>query len=199
MKEKLLNEESYKKINKGLLIFAGIVILAGLSLMGFGIYKLIAAGGMHIPSMGDDGWFDANAIQGKTKFAGYVFCMIGLFIVFAGGIIISIPFSRKIMAYQTQTIMPVAKESMEEMAPTLGKVAGAVIEGMAPTMEKMAPTIGKMSRAIATETAPVYGMMAKEVAKGIKEGLAEEKVICNKCGAQIDNGAKYCDKCGKKQ
>ena len=48
--------------------------------------------------------------------------------------------------------MPVVKEGLEEMAPTIGKAGAA---------------IGK-------EMAPVYGQAAKEIAKGIKEGLKDK-------------------------
>lgn len=60
---------------------------------------------------------------------------------------------REILSYQAQTVMPVAQEGLEKMAPTIGK-AGA---------------------SIAKEMAPVYGDIAKEISKGIKEGLKEEE------------------------
>jgi len=59
---------------------------------------------------------------------------------------------RSMMAFSAQQVMPVAQESIEKMAPTIGK-AGA---------------------SVAKEMAPVYGEIAKEIGKGIKEGLQDE-------------------------
>ena len=59
---------------------------------------------------------------------------------------------REILAYHAQQVMPVAKEGMEKVAPTLGKVGAS----------------------IAKEMAPVYGDIAKEISKGIKDGLKDE-------------------------
>lgn len=59
---------------------------------------------------------------------------------------------RKIIAYQTQQAMPIAKEGIEKMAPSLGK-AGAIIS---------------------KEMTPVYKDIAKEISEGIKEGLKND-------------------------
>lgn len=60
---------------------------------------------------------------------------------------------RNIMAFSAQQAIPIAKEGIEEIAPSIGK-AGANI---------------------AKEMAPVYGDIAKEISKGIKEGLKDEE------------------------
>jgi len=71
---------------------------------------------------------------------------------------------RSIMAYQMQSVMPIAKEGMKEMVPTVVETSSAVIKGMTPTYKEMAKTM-----------APVYGEIAKEVGKGISEGIKEGK------------------------
>lgn len=71
---------------------------------------------------------------------------------------------RSIMAYQMQSVMPVAKEGMKEMAPVVGETAGTIMKEMAPAYKEMAKTM-----------APVYGEIAKEVGKGISEGINEGK------------------------
>lgn len=85
------------------------------------------------------------------------FYMFGAFIIIASGMIAFSIFMftkrREILAFTAQQVMPVAKEGIEEMAPTIGK-AGA---------------------SIAKEMAPVYGDIAKEISKGIKEGLKDDK------------------------
>lgn len=45
---------------------------------------------------------------------------------------------------------------------------------------------------------PTAADAAKEVAKRVKEGLAEEEILfCKWCGAQIDADSLFCKKCGK--
>ena len=60
---------------------------------------------------------------------------------------------REILAFATQQTMPIAKEGMEKMAPTIGKVGKTIVKDMAPA----------------------YGEIAKEISKGIKDGLKENK------------------------
>ena len=50
-------------------------------------------------------------------------CMIsGFILIFAK--------QRHIVAFQAQQVMPVTKEGIEEMAPTLGKAAGEIAKGI---------------------------------------------------------------------
>ena len=56
---------------------------------------------------------------------------------------------RKIMAYQMQQVMPLVSEGAEKMVPTAKKIT--------------------------SEMAPAYGDVAKEIAKGIKEGMKDDK------------------------
>lgn len=83
------------------------------------------------------------------------FYMFGGFIIVASGMISLSVYMfakrREILAFGAQTIIPVAKEVVDDVAPTIGK-AGATI---------------------AKEMAPVYGDIAKEISKGIKEGINE--------------------------
>ena len=46
--------------------------------------------------------------------------------------------------------------------------------------------------------APSMGNAAKEIAKGIKEGISDDKAIyCKDCGVVIDADSTFCSKCGK--
>ena len=84
------------------------------------------------------------------------FYMFGGIIIFASCMFSGITYlstkQREILAYHAQQVMPVAKEGMEKVAPTLGKVGAS----------------------IAKEMAPAYGDIAKEISKGIKDGLKDE-------------------------
>ena len=71
---------------------------------------------------------------------------------------------RQIIAYHTQQVMPVAKEGIEKIAPTIGKVGASIAKEMTSTYKD-----------IAKEMTPVYGDIAKEISKGIKEGLKDNE------------------------
>ena len=178
MKEdKVLDEEKYKKAAKALKIAAIVVIVIGLCLIGFGVFNIVKANNMVIPKMDEGGWYDAKASQSSTQFAGEALCMFGVFITIGvGGMLLSIAYRRNILAFQTQQMMPVAKEGMEDIAPTAGHVGGEILKSMAHA----------------------YGDVAKEVASGIKEGLKEDTKVCKKCGTENTSDAEFCKKCGKK-
>lgn len=83
--------------------------------------------------------------------------MFGGFISFATIIIFVVIYltskRREILSFGIQSVMPVAEEGLE----------------------KVAPTIGKVGNSIAKEMAPAYGNIAKEISKGIKEGLGNKE------------------------
>lgn len=84
------------------------------------------------------------------------FYMFGAFIIISScmisGSIYLMTKRREIMAYSMQQVMPIAKEGLEDIAPTVAKVGKEMIE----------------------EMAPAYGKVAKEVSKGIKEGMKDK-------------------------
>ena len=62
------------------------------------------------------------------------FYMFGAFIIVASSMIaVSIYIfgkRREIAAFTTQQVMPIAKEGINEMAPTIGNVAGEIAKGI---------------------------------------------------------------------
>ena len=56
-----------------------IPLVLGIIIGIIGISKINAANDMFVPSMGDDGWFDAKTSQSDAEFAGIFMCMIGFF------------------------------------------------------------------------------------------------------------------------
>ena len=103
---------------------------------------------------------DSEYSDFKKKFDSHdsiPFYMFGAFVIIAScmiaGSIYMTTKRREIMSFQFQQVMPVAKEGLE----------------------KMAPTVGKIGTSIAKEIAPAYGEIAKEISKGIKEGMKDEK------------------------
>lgn len=134
-----LSEERYEKINKKVnktgtvLLTIGIIMVVSaivLMILAFtALNKLMLAGiGGFLLVFG----FTLLGFGGLTKFVGH---------------------TRDISAYMTQQQMPIVKEGMEKMAPTVAKVGKEITE----------------------EMAPAYGEVAKEITKGIKEGLKDEK------------------------
>lgn len=63
------------------------------------------------------------ALGGFIEFIGFVLTV-------AGGIMLFIAHRREITAYTAQQIIPVGKEIVEEVAPTIGNAAGEIAKGI---------------------------------------------------------------------
>ena len=178
---KFLNEEKYKRNERTITVFAVLVLIIGLGIGGFLIYRGIAKPGMNkveelqkvllekkseIEAKGveynssakytdgeeydlkiitdaldpsfDNCAFDEYKNNAITKeycaarnatgdFASTSQIMIGAFICIVGmmisGFLLTVAKQRSILAFQAQGVMPVAKEGIEEMTPTLSKAA----------------------------------------------------------------------------
>ena len=146
--KKYLNEEDYQRYTAKLKKVGKILLIVGLILFILSI-GLIVAGSITFGSTVVTE--NANsALGGMGLFAiGGFLSVFGFGMAGVGGMILFIAHRREITAYTTQQVLPIAKEGIEEMTPTMSKAA-----------ENMAPAAGKV---------------AKEVAKGIKEGLKDEE------------------------
>jgi len=163
MNNQYLNEEKFQQTNKKVKKVGTIIMIGALALIVIGIIVIIMAANKTVPPMGDSNWFDASREKSHQKFIGTTLLMFGIFVEFVGCMIrFGIGNRREIMAYQMQSVMPVAKEGMKEMVPTVVETSSTVIKEMTPTYKEMAKTM-----------APVYGEIAKEVGKGIAEGMNE--------------------------
>lgn len=109
-------------------------------------------------------FFDNAMSENEIKPQGIFKKGIGAILIFAGlaliaptlgisGILFLIYKKREIQIFTTQQIMPVTQETIEKMAPTVGKAGGSVIDGVAPAL----------------------GNLGKEISKGIKEGIKDEE------------------------
>lgn len=149
-----LNEEKYQQMNKKVNRTGTILlVIGGLMLVSAIIILIIFMGIKKEPTIA--------SIAGPLIVFGIAF-------LFAGGMTKFMGHTREINAYLLQQQMPIAKEGLEKMAPTVGKVSADVAK-------EMAPTIGKVGSDLAKEMAPAYKEVAKEISKGIKEGLKEEE------------------------
>ena len=185
---KYLNEEKYQKAEKKITIVAVLILLVGICLGGFLIYKGAVKPGagkvedlkvqlenkkIELESKGikyssftkyyDGDAYDlmiiTNALDPSfeycefseyknnslTKeycsaknsiddFASTGFIIFGVFICIATLMIFStiifIAKRRKILAFSAQQVMPIAKEGIDEMAPTIGNAAGEIAKGI---------------------------------------------------------------------
>lgn len=185
---KYLNEEKYQKAEKTITLTAVLVLVIGLCIGGYLIYKGVAKPGtekveelknqlevkkQELESKGiqynrsakyTDGEeydlkiitnaldpsfahceFDEYKNNSLTKeyckaknstdeFASTGSVMIGVFICIATCMIsfsiLMIAKRRHIIAFQAQQVMPVAKEGINEMAPSIGKAAGEIAKGI---------------------------------------------------------------------
>lgn len=197
--KKYLNEEKYQKTEKGITVFAILILVVGLLIGGFLIYRgiakpatskvdalekkleekrneLISKGieydksskytdgekyDLYIitevldPSFSNcefdeyknnsitkDYCAAKNSISefsNRTSIMFGAFICITTFMIFVS--VLTFAKRRHILAFTTQQTMPVAKESIDEMAPTIGNAAGSI---------------------------------AKDITKGIKNGLEDE-------------------------
>lgn len=186
--KKYLNEEKYQKTEKGITVFAILILVVGLLIGGFLIYRgiakpatskvdvleknleekrneLISKGieydksskytdgekyDLYIITKALDPSFQYcefdecknNSITKEycaaknsiSEFSNRTSIMFGAFICIATFMIfvsvLTFAKRRHILAFTTQQTMPVAKESIDEMAPTIGNAAGEIAKGI---------------------------------------------------------------------
>lgn len=127
-KKEYLNEESYQKVKKGVNKVGIVMFVIGILMVIAGI-ALVLIGFL---SFGKDG--------GHSNFA--MFTIGGFVLVFGfaiagfGGQALFIGHAREIQAFAAQQSMPVAKEGIEKMAPTIGEAAKEISKGVAEGIEE---------------------------------------------------------------
>ena len=136
---KYLNEEKYQQNAKKLKRTGKIVLIIGICMLILGIVVLVLGfagfGKTGISAASETGLNPEQTAKGILGGVG-LFALgglldgLGLFVAFAGGVIMLIAHRREITAFTTQQIMPVAKEGINEMAPTIGNVAGEIAKGI---------------------------------------------------------------------
>ena len=191
--KKYLNEKKYQKTEKGITVFAVLILVVGLLIGGFLIYRGIAkpstskvdalekkleekrneliSKGIEYDNSSKytdgekyDLYIITNALDpsfSHCEFAEYknnsitkeycaaknsisefsnitsimfgVFICIATFMIFVS--VLTFAKRRHILAFATQQTMPVAKESIDEMAPTIGNAAGEIAKGIKNGLE----------------------------------------------------------------
>ena len=136
---KYLDEEKYQNNAKKLKKTGKIVLILGICILVLGLVFLI----LGFIGFGNTGInMASNTEIDPTQAAKGAFGSFGLFalggflntfgfgITVIGGALLFIAHKREIAAFTTQQVMPVAKEGINEMAPTIGNAAGEIAKGI---------------------------------------------------------------------
>ena len=141
--KKYLTEENYQRSNAKVKKIGKILIIIGLILLGAGIILLISGMfgfGNQVTQQIGNGYSEVNPSGILSGFGGFALggLMIppGLFLTTVGLMLrFLIGNRREIAAYSVQQTMPIAKEGIEEMAPTIGNAAGEIAKGIKKGLE----------------------------------------------------------------
>lgn len=126
-----LNETSYQKNNKKVKLAGIIVIVIGICLLCAGIITAVSAARLEVPELGEPGWYESESNKNNTTFLGLFMVMIGIFLTAMGcKIRFGIGNRRQIMAYRTQEVMPITREGVEKMTPTMRTAAREIARGV---------------------------------------------------------------------
>ena len=136
---KYLNEEQYQQNAKKLKKAGKIVLIVGILMLVLGVVFLVLGftgfGKTGISAASETGLSPEQTAKGVLGGFG-LFALggfldtFGLFVTGIGGMIMLIAHRREITAFTTQQVMPVAKEGINEMAPTIGNAAGEIAKGI---------------------------------------------------------------------
>ncbi len=138
-----LNEEDYQKnknkirrVARFLLIIGGIVLIIGviLTILGFVNISNIAVEEMSVNEF-DNSSIGRNIVGGffgsfSMLAVGGMLCVIGVFLSSVSGILFLVAHRREIEAYTAQQSMPVVKERIQKMTPTVSEAAGSVAKSV---------------------------------------------------------------------
>ena len=137
--KKYLNEERYQENLKKLKKAGKIVLIIGTGMFILGMVLLII-GFSGFGKSGMEMVSESNLNPMQTAKGAYgdmglfalggLFGVFGLFIAGIGVMMTVVTYRREIVAFTTQQVMPVAKEGVNEMAPTIGNVASEITKGI---------------------------------------------------------------------
>lgn len=135
--KKYLTEENYQRSNEKVKKIGKILIIIGAIMLGLGIILLLS-GFLGFGSQVTNGIENGGNMNPSGIFSGIGLFALGGFIAGDGGLLLFIGLivrflignRREITAYTTQQVMPIAKEGIEEMAPTIGNAAKEIAKGI---------------------------------------------------------------------
>ena len=143
-----LNEKKFQKNNKKVKIAGRLLILIGLSMLAVGIFTIVKFATQNSPKA---------LIGGPLIVFGFFITNVGLMLRFFIGN------ARGISAYMAQQQIPVVKEEVEEMSPTMGNAAKEIAKGVKEGL---------------SDDSAIY-------CKYCGAKLDEDSKFCSKCGKQL--------------
>ena len=141
--EKYLSEEKYqrnnakvKKVGKTLLIAGVITLVISFIILALGFFGF-GSTASNIMDFSTDGSQVAKGAFGSFGlFAlGAIINSVGFFLTIVGGVVLFISHRREITAYGAQQMMPIAKEGIEKITPTVANAAGSIAESISKGIE----------------------------------------------------------------
>lgn len=137
--KKYLNEDSYqksnqkvKKIGKTLLIIGIITLVIGFVISALGFMNF---GSTFTDVMGPEQMAKGAFGRMGILVLGGIINSVGFLLTISGGIVLLVAHRREITAYGVQQVMPVAKEGIEEVTPTVANAAGSIAESISKGIE----------------------------------------------------------------
>ncbi len=136
---KYLNEEQYQQNVKKLKKTGKIVLIVGIGMLILGAVFLVLGftgfGKTGIRAASDVGLNPEQTAKGVLggfgMFAlGGFLDTFGLFVTGIGAMLMTMAHRREIIAFTTQQVVPVAKEGINEMSPTMGNAAREIAKGI---------------------------------------------------------------------
>lgn len=136
---KYLNEEQYRKNAKKLKKVGKILLIIGILMLVLEAIFLVLGftrfGKTAISVTSETESSPEQIVRGGLGgfglFAlGGILGTFGFFVTAIGGYIMIIAHRREITAFTTQQVIPVAKEGISEIAPTIGNAAGEIAKGI---------------------------------------------------------------------
>ena len=122
MNNRYLNEEKYQKIKRTLIIIGCVSMFIAFLLV-------VLAITIHVPDMSSDEWFAASTTRMFMFMGAFFFGIMVPLVLFP------IAFARDINAFNAQGAIPVAKEGIEEMTPTVSNAAKEITKGIKEGLE----------------------------------------------------------------
>ena len=134
MDNKYINEEKYqinnkkvKKVSKLLLIFGLVILIIGLVCMVLSFLNFKTSASESINCLNNNCDPISGMFNSFGMFAiGGFFIFIGSGLLMFGGVLTLTAHRREISAYTATQAMPVFKESVEEVTPTMSKASGTI-------------------------------------------------------------------------
>ena len=131
--EKYLSEEKYQETNKKVKKISKTLLIIGAILLVIGIIMIIVAFVNFKNS--ERKAMDSFTSVGLYVLGGFV-SSAGFVLLIVGGVMAYIAHRREITAYTTQQTMPIKKETINDITPTVADAAGTIAKSVSQGFEE---------------------------------------------------------------